>query len=64
MGGVGASMLPERRVYVAVAMPDPFVTVTETGYEPAAGMVPVMMPVDAARVSPLGKPVAANVSGA
>lgn len=45
-------------------MPDAFVTVTATGYEPAAGMVPEMMPVDAAMVSPLGRPVAVNVSGA
>src|SRR5947208_12447142 len=64
MGGVSASVLPATSVYVALALPDPFVTVTAIGYEPAAGVVPEMIPVDAAIVTPPGSPVALKVSGA
>ena len=37
---------------------------TLTGYDPAAGVVPVMVPVSAAMVRPIGSPVAENESGA
>ena len=47
-----------------MAVPDAFVTVTLTGYDPAAGVVPVMVPVSAAMVSPIGSPEATNESGA
>ena len=49
-------MLPDTIVYVRVALPAAFVTVTVTGYDPAAGVVPVMIPVLAASVSPAGSP--------
>src|SRR2546423_2140874 len=64
MGGVSASVSPDLIVRVAVAVPAAFVAVIVTGYDPAAGEVPVMMPVAASMVSPAGRPVAVNVSGA
>src|SRR5262245_37770738 len=39
-------------------------TVTAIGYEPAAGVVPDTIPVEAATVTPVGSPVAEKVSGA
>ena len=64
MGGVGARVVPDIRVYVAVAVPAELVTVTLKAWEPAAGVVPVMIPVLAASVSPVGNPLAENVNGA
>ena len=52
------------KVKVALALPAALVTVTFTGYDPAAGVVPVMMPVSLARESPVGSPVAENANGA
>src|SRR5437868_1054834 len=51
-------------VRLAVAVPAPFVTVTETGYEPATGVVPEIVPDAASMVRPAGRPLAANASGA
>jgi hypothetical protein len=64
MGGVGASVVPDIRVYVAVAVPAELVAVTVKAWEPAAGVVPVMIPVLEASVRPVGNPVAENVNGA
>ena len=51
-------------VYVAVADPDALLAVTVIGYEPAAGVVPLIVPVPAAIVRPAGRPVAENETGA
>lgn len=56
--------MPDISVYVAVAVPAELVAVTVKAWEPAAGVVPVMMPVLAASVSPVGNPEAENVNGA
>jgi hypothetical protein len=56
-------VLADTSVYVPVALPVLFVTVTLTGYDPDAGAVPEMMP-PVAIASPAGKPVAENASGA
>ena len=58
MDGVRASVPPAVMVSVALALPLPFMTVTATGYEPAAGVVPEMIPELAFRVRPAGNPVA------
>src|SRR5262249_34857426 len=57
---VGDRVFPDASVTVAVALPLPFVTVTETGYEPAAGAVPETTP----ELEPSVRPVAEKVSGA
>ena len=49
----------DRGIYrPALALPLPFMTVTATGYEPAAGAVPEMIPELASSVRPAGNPVA------
>src|SRR5450432_3884365 len=64
MGGVCAKVSPDTKLNACCALPLPFETVIVTGYVPAAGVVPLIVPVAAAKVKPDGRPDAANVNGA
>ena len=64
MGGVNANVEPATSFNVRLALPAEFVTVTVNEYEFAAGALPLMVPDAASMVSPSGRSVASNLSGA
>jgi hypothetical protein len=64
MAGVSEMVVEAVTAYVAVADPDPLLAVTATGYDPASGVVPLIVPVLEERVRPDGRPVAVKESGA
>jgi hypothetical protein len=64
MGGVSASVEPAVNVKVAVALPEPLLTVTLMGYDPATGVVPEIVPEVASMASPAGSPAPSNFRGA
>jgi hypothetical protein len=64
MGGVSASASPTLIVSSLSAVPEAFETRSRTLYSPSAVTVPLMMPVDASMLEPVGSPVASKTSGA